>query len=120
MKVYVIFGDSPRSDGENIEGIYFSKEKAKEDIKDLECCYFGEIKYDLEEFETNDEPLATPQPKIGRWISFGTQGEIDGQIVQAFTCSECGAISIFRVSNGNIVNGDLCPNCRAKMEDKEE
>ena len=61
MKVYIIFGDSPRSDGKNIEGIYFSKEKAKEDIKDLECCYFGEIKYSLEEFEINDEPSVTPQ-----------------------------------------------------------
>lgn len=59
------------------------------------------------------------EPNTGHWISFGTQGEIDGQIVQAFTCSECGAISIFRVSNGNIVNGDLCPNCGAKMEESE-
>ena len=58
--------------------------------------------------------------KTGRWISFGIQGEIDGQIVRAFTCSKCGAISIFRVSNGNIVNGDLCPNCGAKMVEPEE
>ena len=60
-------------------------------------------------------PPVTPKEKTGRWISFGIQGEIDGQIVRAFTCSECGAISIFRVSNRNIVNGDLCPNCGAKM-----
>lgn len=60
-------------------------------------------------------PSVTPKEKTGRWISFGIQGEIDGQIVRAFTCSKCGAISIFRVSNGNIVNGDLCPNCGAKM-----
>ena len=60
---------------------------------------------------------ADAQPKMGRWISFGIQGEIDGQIVRAFTCSKCGAISIFRVSNGNIVNGGLCPNCGAKMQE---
>lgn len=62
---------------------------------------------------------ADAQPKIGRWISFGIQGEIDGQIVRAFTCSKCGAISIFRVSNGNIVNGGLCPNCGVKMQEVE-
>ena len=60
-------------------------------------------------------PSVTPKEKTGKWISFGIQGEIDGQIVRAFTCSKCGAISIFRVSNGNIVNGDLCPNCGARM-----
>lgn len=65
-------------------------------------------------------PPVTPQPKTGRWISFGIQGEIDGQIVRVFTCSECGAISIFRVSNGNIVNGNLCPNCGAKMWEESE
>lgn len=65
-------------------------------------------------------PSVTPKEKTGRWISFGVQGEIDGQIIRAFTCSKCGAISIFRVSNGNIVNGDLCPNCGAKMQEVEE
>ena len=58
--------------------------------------------------------------KTGRWISFGTQGEINGQIVRAFTCSECGAISVFRMIDGKIVNGDSCANCRAKMETQEE
>lgn len=67
----------------------------------------------------NNLSPVTPRPKTGRWISFGIQGEIDGQIVRAFTCSQCGAISIFRVSNGNIVNGDLCPNCGAKMQEVE-
>lgn len=65
------------------------------------------------------EGIEFEKEKTGRWISFGIQGEIDGQIVRAFTCSKCGAISIFRVSNGNIVNGDLCPNCGAKMQEVE-
>lgn len=65
-------------------------------------------------------PSVKPQQKIGHWISFGVQGEVDGQIVQTFTCSECGAISIFRLSSGNIVNGDLCPNCGAKMKSEDE
>ena len=60
------------------------------------------------------------EPKTGHWISFGVQGEVDGQIVQVFTCSECGAISIFRLSSGNIVNGDICPNCGAKMYEPQE
>jgi predicted RNA-binding Zn-ribbon protein involved in translation (DUF1610 family) len=59
----------------------------------------------------------TPQPKMGQWISLGIQGEIDGQIVRAFSCSECGAISIFRMTGGEIVNGDLCPNCGAKIQE---
>ncbi len=66
-----------------------------------------------------DLPSVTPKEKTGRWISFGIQGEIDGQIVRAFTCSKCGAISIFRVSSGNIVNGGLCPNCGVKMQEVE-
>ena len=32
MKVYIIFGDTPRSDGDNIESIYFSIDKARERI----------------------------------------------------------------------------------------
>ena len=56
------------------------------------------------------------EPKTGHWISDAIQGEIDGQIVKAFTCSKCGAISVFRMTDGKIVNGDLCPNCGAKMK----
>ena len=56
------------------------------------------------------------EPKTGHWISSTIQGEIDGQIVKAFICSECGAISVFRITGGKIVNGDLCSNCGAKME----
>ena len=62
----------------------------------------------------------TPKEKTGRWISFGIQGEIDGQIVKVFACSECGAISVFRVLNGNIVNGDLCPNCGCRTIEPQE
>lgn len=78
-------------------------------------------KYDeMDKVMEEVKKAVTPQPKMGRWISLGTQGEIDGQIVRAFTCSECGAISIFRVASGNIVNGDLCPNCGAKMDEPQE
>lgn len=65
-------------------------------------------------------PPATSQPKMGHWINDVIQGEIDGQIVKAFICSECGAISVFRITDGKIVNGDLCPNCCAKMTESEE
>lgn len=65
-------------------------------------------------------PPAIPQEKTGRWISFGIQGEIDGQIVKVFVCSECGAISVFRMVDGEIVNGDLCPNCGCQMVKPQE
>lgn len=68
--------------------------------------------------KVEDMPPVTPKQRTGHWISFGVQGEVDGQIVQGFTCSECGAISIFRMESGNIVNGDICPNCAAKMEEQ--
>ena len=59
------------------------------------------------------------EPKTGHWVSNAIQGEIDGQIIKAFTCSECGAISVFRMADGKIVNGDLCPNCGARMESEK-
>lgn len=78
-------------------------------------------KYEGLESDIENLPPVRPQEKVGHWVSFGVQGEVDGQIVKAFTCSECGAISLFRMIDGKIVNGDSCPNCRAKMKrsDKE-
>ena len=60
------------------------------------------------------------ETKTGYWVSDEIQGEIDGQIVKAFICSECGAISVFRITGGEIINGDLCPNCGAKMVEPQE
>ena len=65
-------------------------------------------------------PPVKQELKTGHWISDAIQGEIDGQIVKAFVCSECGAISVFRMASGNIVNGDICSNCGAKMIDPQE
>lgn len=65
-------------------------------------------------------PSVNPQPKTGHWIGIAIQGELDGQIVKAFTCSKCGAISVFRMTGGKIVNGDICPNCGAKMVDEQK
>ena len=59
------------------------------------------------------------EPKTGHWINIGLEGKIVEQIVQSFTCSECGAISVFRITSGKIVNGDLCANCGAKMVEQE-
>lgn len=69
----------------------------------------------LKKDEIND---VTPQQKTGRWLGSTIQGEIDGEAVKSFICSECYAISVFRMRGGIIVNGNLCPNCGAKMEDK--
>lgn len=65
-------------------------------------------------------PPVNPQPKMGRWISDAIQGQIDSQIVKGFICSECGAISVFRMTGGKIVNGDLCPNCGCRMIELQE
>lgn len=59
------------------------------------------------------------QDKKGKWVNGVEQGEIAGEIVKAFNCSECGAISVFRMIGGKIVNGDLCPSCGAKMEEDQ-
>lgn len=84
---------------------------------------FGKRYDEMDRVIDEIKKVVTPQPKTGHWISFGVQGEVDGQIVQTFTCSECGAISIFRLASGNIVNGDLCPNCgrcMVKPQEREE
>ena len=62
----------------------------------------------------NGTPLLT-----GRWVSTSIKGEIDGQIVKAFTCSKCGAISVFRMTDEKIVNGNLCANCGCRMVEQE-
>lgn len=74
------------------------------------------LKDDIEALDMAIKALEE-KPKTGRWLSSTIQGEIDGQIVKSFICSECGAISVFRMSGGIIVNGNLCPNCGAKMEE---
>lgn len=40
--------------------------------------------------------------------------------IEAFICSECGAIYVSRITGGKIVNGDLCPNCGAKTIESQE
>ena len=54
MKVYIIFGDTQRSDGDNIESIYFSIDKARERIdwlyKEYGDCHYYRIEcFDVEE-----------------------------------------------------------------------
>lgn len=54
MKIYIIFGDIPRSDGENIEGIYLSKENAETMKSLLEKGLGNYIDYHIECFEVED------------------------------------------------------------------
>ncbi len=35
MKVYIVFGDTPRSDGENIMGVYATRELAEAKVERL-------------------------------------------------------------------------------------
>lgn len=60
----------------------------------------------------------TPQPKIGKWIDcykempiFNAGGFTETKHV-GWTCSCCG-------ENNFWIKSDYCPNCGAKMEDKE-
>ena len=48
MKVYIVFGDVPRSDGDNIQGIFKTKQEAEEYMKKLEEMYSAQK-------ESNDE-----------------------------------------------------------------
>ena len=75
-------------------------------------------KADLMDVHASYSPDA--QDKKGKWVNGVEQGEIAGEIVKAFNCSNCGAISVFRMMGGKIVNGDLCPSCGAKMLGVEE
>lgn len=54
MKVWILFGDEPRSDGKNIEGIYTTEEAAEDNLRCLEqCCYqFG---YHIEEHDVLED-----------------------------------------------------------------
>ena len=95
---------------EKIKGLYSLKEYLVEnpiELKEHKSLPITLIDYAIQALEQ--------EPKTGHWISDAIQGEIDGQIVKAFTCSKCGAISVFRMTDGKIVNGDLCPNCGAKL-----
>ena len=100
-------------------------------IKDMEmpsCCglcerYLRTCEHDFKNAQIKRHPncplVEIEERKVGYWINDAIQGEIEGQIVKAFICSECGAISVFRTTGGKIVNGDLCPNCGAEMRGSE-
>lgn len=93
---------------------YVSREAVIEWLKGQDI-----IKTDWQEANARKQlrelPSVAIPSKTVHWISDAIQGEIDGQIVKAFTCSKCGAISVFRMAEGKIVNGDLCPSCGARM-----
>lgn len=50
MKVYIVFGDTPRSDGDNIAGIYIDHDAALSAMKKLEERNEDTI-YSIEEHE---------------------------------------------------------------------
>lgn len=54
MKVYIIFGDTPRSDGDNIESIYLSKEKARARVDWLYEEYGEHSDFHMECFDTEE------------------------------------------------------------------
>lgn len=54
-KVYIIFGDEPRSDGDNIEAIFNTRMGAEEHIEMLERKYGDYTDYHIEEFEVFDD-----------------------------------------------------------------
>lgn len=54
MTVWIVFGDTPRSDGDNIEGVYTSKSAARARIKFLER-YERDTLFTVEPFEIEEE-----------------------------------------------------------------
>lgn len=54
MTVYIIFGDTPRSDGDNIEGIFLTKESASLKMRTLSKFNGIMCDYHLEEFEVEE------------------------------------------------------------------
>ena len=68
-------------------------------------------------------PSVQPEQKVGRWIPMhhSFEGVSESYFVYQYMCSECRALSYFRRdSEQHIVNGAICPNCYAKMEESEE
>lgn len=65
--------------------------------------------------------LKSVQPqKVGRWIPthHSFESVSDTYFVYQYMCSECKALSYFRRdSEQKIINGAICPNCMAKMEE---
>ena len=55
-KVYIIFGDVPRSDGDNIEAVFNTRMGAEEHIEMLERKYGDYTDYHIEEFEVFETP----------------------------------------------------------------
>ena len=51
MEVYIVFGDTPRSDGDNIQGIFFSRRKAEEYMNGLEEMDCSGNSYSIEEHD---------------------------------------------------------------------
>ena len=56
MKVYLVFGDTPRSDGNNIEAICFDKKLAEKEQERLSEEKEDTI-YHIETMSTLDEPV---------------------------------------------------------------
>ena len=54
-------------------------------------------------------PPAQPEQKIGKWIPYDEQYE----------CSECGVLWEFYEGSPETNNANYCPNCGAKMEEKQ-
>lgn len=51
MEIYIVFGDRPRSDGDNIEGIFFTRKRAEEFVNVLDEMSDGYNSYTIEEHE---------------------------------------------------------------------
>ena len=51
MKVYIVFGDTPRSDGDNIESVHFLEALAEERVKSLKKIHGDDALFSIECFE---------------------------------------------------------------------
>ena len=60
-------------------------------------------------------PSAQPEPKEGHWILYDKRFPWRTW----YKCSECGNYLDFSGVNGGRVEPHFCPNCGAKMEEKQ-
>ena len=90
--------------------ISIAKTKAK---SDAQKSLMGRVMFFVEKL-----PSVTPQPKMGRWITWKEADNIIPSETR-FECSVCHDAA-YTLCNGLDLLSPYCPNCGAKMQDVEE
>lgn len=106
--VYIIFGDIPRSDGDNIHAVCVSKKKAEEYKSGLESLN-EDTNYHIEQFLLTDMIKNSNKPlKEGKWIRKLCRDYITPPYYE-YRCSICNRTVLDTEKN--------CPYCLSEMKD---